>query len=103
MPPLDRTTKPARVGGRERSVEIQLGGLGGIELRPTRCFVWGGPEREGRERVLPIGGAPRNLVVPRRERELSAGTVRVRSLGNPLWTVTLAGAHVLGALRRAGR
>jgi hypothetical protein len=97
----ERTTKPARVRGVERSVEIQLGSLGGVELRPTRCFVWSGAEREGRERVLPIGGAPRSLVVPRREREVQAGVVHVRSLGNPLWTVALAGVHAVRAFKRA--
>jgi hypothetical protein len=87
-----------RVRGRERSLEIQLGGLGGFEVRPTRFFLWSGEEREGRERVLSLGSAPRSLTLPRREREVRAGSVRVRSLGNPLMTVALAGVH---AVRRA--
>jgi hypothetical protein len=87
-----------RVRGRERSLEIQVGGFGGFEVRPTRFFLWSGEEREGRERVLSLGSAPRNLTLPRRERELRAGSVRVRSLGNPLMTVALAGVH---AVRRA--
>jgi hypothetical protein len=86
-----------RVRGRERSLEIQVGGLGGFEVRPTRFFLWSGEERE-RERVLSLGSAPRSLTLPRRERELRAGSVRVRSLGNPLMTVALAGVH---AVRRA--
>lgn len=84
--------------GRERSLEIQVGGLGGFEVRPTRFFLWSGEEREGRERVVSLGSPPRSLTLPRRERELRAGTVRVRSLGNPLMTVALAGVH---AVRRA--
>jgi hypothetical protein len=84
-----------RVRGRERSLEIQIGGLGGFEVRPTRFFLWAGEEREGRERVLSLGRAPRSLRLPRRERELRAGSVRVRSLGNPLMTVALAGVHVV--------
>jgi hypothetical protein len=87
-----------RVRGRERSLEIQVGGLGGFEVRPTRFFLWSGEEREGRERVVSLGSAPRSLTLPRREREVCAGSVRVRSLGNPLMTVALAGVH---AVRRA--
>jgi hypothetical protein len=89
-----------RVRGRERSLEIQIGGLGGLEVRPTRFFLWSGKEREGRERVLSLGSAPRSLTLPRREREVRAGSVRVRSLGNPLMTVALAGVH---AVRRAAK
>ena len=80
--------------GMERSLEIQLGPLGGIDVRPTRVFVWGGEEREGRERIVPLGSPPRNLRIPRRERELQAGAVHVRSLGNPLMTIALAGVQV---------
>jgi hypothetical protein len=90
----------ARVRGREREFEVQLGSLGGFELRPTRLFVWTGAERAGHERVLSLGSPPRSLMIPRRERELRAGVVRVRSLGNPLLTVALAGVHAVRAARR---
>ena len=79
--------------GVERSVEVQVGPLGGFDLRPTRLFLWLGEEREGRERIVSLGSAPRNLRIPRRERELETRGVRVRSLGNPLMTVALAGVH----------
>jgi hypothetical protein len=92
-----------RVRGRERSLEIQVGGLGGFEVRPTRFFLWLGAEREGRERVLSLGSAPRSLSLPRRERELRAGSVRVRSLGNPLMTMALAGVHAVRKATRAKR
>jgi hypothetical protein len=82
-----------KVRGRERSLEIQVGRLGGLEIRPTRVFLWSGGEREGRDRVVSLGSAPRNLTLPRRERELRAGSVHVRSLGNPLMTMALAGVH----------
>ncbi len=88
-----------RVRGVERSIEIQLGPLGGVDLRPTRCFVWTGTEREGRERLLSLGTAPRGLKIPRRPRELQAGPLQVRSLGNPIVTVALAGVHVARKLR----
>jgi hypothetical protein len=96
--------KPARVRGVERSFQVQLGGLGGFELRPTRVFVWGGGERKATERVLPLGSAPRSLQIPRRPREMRAGGVEVRTVGNPLMTVALAGVHAARKLRSgAGR
>jgi hypothetical protein len=91
------------VRGVERCVEVQLGSLGGFELRPTRCFLWAGEERVGRERVLSVGRAPRSLLIPRRERHLDAGGVHVRTLGNPLVTVALAGVHVARTLRAGKR
>jgi hypothetical protein len=99
----ERERKPERVRGAERSLEIQLGRLGGVEVRPTRFFVWSGEERAERERVLSLGRAPRNLLIPRRRRELRAGSVRVRSLGNPLMTIALAGIHAARRLRAEKR
>ncbi|MGI8607405.1 MAG: hypothetical protein ACR2L0_09715 [Gaiellaceae bacterium] len=89
----ERETKPARVRGVERSFEVQIGSLGGFDLRPTRFFVWAGEEREGRERVVPLDSPPRNLKIPRRERHVEVGLVRARTLGNPLMTIALAGVH----------
>jgi hypothetical protein len=83
----------------ERSFEVQLGPFGGFEVRPTRVFIWGGSEREGRERIVSLGPAPRNIAADARERELRAGAVRVRSIGNPVLTVALAGAHAARKLR----
>jgi hypothetical protein len=99
MSRIERRESATRVRGRERELEVQLGAVGGFELRPTRLFVWGGEERTGRERVLSLGSAPRSLMIPRRERELRAGGVRVRSLGNPMMTIALAGVHALRAAR----
>jgi hypothetical protein len=101
MQPSESASKPKRVRGVERSLQVQLGSLGGFDLRPTRFFVWTGEEREGNERVLPLGSAPRSLLVPRRPREIDAGPVRVRTLGNPAMTVALAGVHAVRRLRRA--
>ncbi|HEX2044338.1 MAG TPA: hypothetical protein VHF23_01785 [Gaiellaceae bacterium] len=100
MEPSRTGDPPARVRGVERSLEVRVGRLGGFELRPTRVFVWGGEAREGNERVLPLAATPRRLRVPRRRRELHAGPVEVRALGNPLLTVTLAGVHAARRLRR---
>jgi|ERR671925_982997 hypothetical protein len=103
MEPSDTGTKPARVRGVERSLQVQVGALGGFDLRPTRFFLWTGAEREGNERVLPLGSAPRSLFLPRRPRELDAGPVHVKTLGNPLMTVALAAVHATRQLRKAAR
>lgn len=103
MAPIEKSKHPERVRGVERSVEVQLGRLGGVELRPTRLFLWSGEARAGRERLVSFGRAPRNLRIPRTPREVRAGAVEVRSLGNPLMTVALAGVHVVRRLRDAKR
>jgi hypothetical protein len=101
MEPSQKGQRPDRVRGVERSVQVQLGSVGGFDLRPTRFFVWTGETREGNERVLPLGSAPRSLMIPRRPREIDAGPVHVRTLGNPLMTVALAGVHAARRLRGA--
>lgn len=103
MTPAADKEKPDRIRNVERSVEVQIGGLGGFDLRPTRFFVWTGSDRSGQERVLSLGGPPRNLRIARRRRELRAAGVRVTSLGNPLMTVALAGVHAAKRLRAAKR
>ena len=103
MAQVERRQTGARIRGRERELEVQIGSVGGFELRPTRLFIWSGGERAGRERVVSLGSPPRSLMIPRRERELHAGAVRVRSLGNPLMTLALAGVHAVRAARRDKR
>jgi hypothetical protein len=93
-------TKPDRVSGVERSLAVEIRGLGGFELRPTRVFVWGGAERDRSQRVLPLGSVPKSLTIPRRPRERQAGAVELRTLGNPVLTIALAGVHATRALRR---
>jgi hypothetical protein len=101
MSRIERRRSDVRVRGRERELEVQVGAFGGFELRPTRMFVWLGEERDQRQRIVSLGSAPRSLMIPRREREMLAGNLRVRSLGNPLMTVALAGVHAFRAARRA--
>jgi hypothetical protein len=100
MSESDRPRNLVRRRGVERSLAVQLGPLGGFDVRPTRVFVWAGMERAGEERIVSLGIPPRNLLVPRRERELQAGPVHVRSLGNPVMTVALAGVHAARKLAR---
>ena len=100
---VERKESASRVRGVERQLEVQLGPLGGFDLRPTRLFLWSGDEREGRERVVSLGSPPRSLLIPRTEKEVRAGAVRVRSLGNPLMTVALAGVHAVRRLSNERR
>jgi hypothetical protein len=93
MAHLERSEGREPVTGVERAFEVRLGTLGGFELRPTRIFLWSGEEREGRERIVSLGSPPRSLDLERRERELHAGSLHVRSLGNPLMTIALASVH----------
>lgn len=92
MPLLRRDESPAEIVGTERAFEVRLGGLGGFEVRPTRVFVWTGAERERSERLVPLADQPVGLDHSRRESTVQLGPVEVRSLGNPLMTVALAGA-----------
>ena len=100
---VERKESASRVRGVERQLEVQLGPLGGFDLRPTRLFLWSGDQREGRERLVSLGSPPRSLLIPRTEKELRAGAVRVRSLGNPLMTVALAGVHAVRRLSNERR
>jgi hypothetical protein len=102
MGPIERRNSPERVRGRERGVEVQLGQLGGFELRPTRLFLWPGEDRETQARVLSLGRAPRNLLLPRSETVYRAGSVQMTSVGNPLMTVALAAVQTAKAIRRRG-
>jgi hypothetical protein len=89
---LDRSASSGEITGAERAFEVTLGSLGGFEVRPTRLFVWKGPEREESERLVPLADSPVGLEYPRRESTLRVGAVAVRSRGNPLMTIALASA-----------
>ena len=95
MAPVEGERTPARVTGVERTLEVRVGSLGGFELRPTRLFVWKGEEREEAQKVVSFGSRPAALDYPRRESTLRAGDVEVRTLGNPLMTIALAGVIAL--------
>ena len=88
--------QPGRVRGVERSLQVEVRGLGGFELRPTRSSS--GAARSGgpTERILPLGSAPRSLTIPRRRRERQAGAVELTTLGNPVLTIALAGVQWRG-------
>src|SRR3990172_8622449 len=72
--------------------------LGGSELRPPRLSLGAGEDRGATERIVSLGREPRSLDIPRHEHELRAGAVEVRTLGNPLMTLALAGVHAIRRL-----
>ena len=98
MSGIERRTAPKETTGVERTLEVRVGSLGGFELRPTRLFLWSGRERAQRERIVMLGSCPRTIDVSRREREIRAGPVSMRTLGNPLMTATLASVHAVRRL-----
>jgi hypothetical protein len=91
MAHLERTRSAEVTSGVERSFEVRLGGLGGLEVRPTRIFLWRGPDRDASERVLPLAEQPVGLEYERREGTVRVGELTVRSVGNPLLTLAMTG------------
>ena len=79
-------------------MEVQVGPLFGLDLRPTRLFVWAGAQRRS-PRVVSFGRPPTLLRVTRRRRRLSLGPVRVTTLGNPLVTIGKTGVTLSLAAR----
>jgi len=89
----------SRTVGEERSVEVQVGALFGLEVRPSRIFVWPGADRDDR-RIVSLGRPPKTIVIPRRRRRFRAGPIEVTLLGNPLLTLGQAGIAAARAARR---
>lgn len=82
----------------ERSVCL-AGWAGGVEVRPTRVFLWLGSRTAGREWVYSLGSQPRLLRRARRRRHLDLGPFYLSFLGNPLLTLGLFLARVFRRLR----
>jgi hypothetical protein len=95
MAPLERSVRPKPVAGAERAFEVKLGALGGVEVRPTRVFLWKGDDRHESERLLSLADRPVGLEHERRESTIRVGQLELRSRGNPLMTLAMAGAIAL--------
>jgi hypothetical protein len=81
--------------GQERALMVSSDRWGGVEIRPTRVFVWLGERTPAGQRLLPLGLEPRLLRRPRRRRHVRVGPVTVSYLGNPLTTVALLTFNLL--------
>jgi hypothetical protein len=92
MSAAEQGYSPVERTGVERSLEVSLGSVGGFELRPTRLFVWKGGREAQAERIVSFGREPVGLDYTRRESTHQAGPLQVRTVGNPLMTIALAGA-----------
>lgn len=79
--------------GQERGLSVTARWVG-VELRPTRVFMWLGSRSQGHERVLPTGLEPRLLRSAHRRRHLTIGTCHIAFLGNPALTLGLLGLNV---------
>jgi hypothetical protein len=85
----------------ERRVELQLGDVGGVDVRPSRTFVWLGRREPGHEAIVSTGQAPRVPREPSAERSLHLGQVEITYAGNPAVTLPLSAYQVVrGLLKR---
>ncbi len=85
----------------ERRVELQLGDVGGVDVRPSRTFVWLGRREPGHEAIVSLGTAPRVPREPRPEHTVHLGQVEITYAGNPAVTLPLSAYQtVRGLLRR---
>ncbi len=89
----------------ERQVTVQIGRLGGFDLRPSRLFFWLGRDRDRRQRIVSYGLPPKVLRKPRRRAYVHLGGIEISYLGNPAVTVPLSLGRGLRHLwqRRAAR
>lgn len=84
----------------ERRLAVQVGVLFGVDVRPSRVFVWLGGRRPGEEAILPLGGAPALPRRPLAEKTTHIGPLEVTYAGSPAVTLPLsAGRAVRQALR----
>lgn len=92
--------------GHERQVSVQAGPLFGVDLRPSRLFVWLGDERHGQERVVSLDRPPKVLRGQHRRRFLRIGGAEISYLGNPAVTLGLSaysyGRRVLARIEHMG-
>ena len=99
MSRVEKTRSAIVEQGRERQLSIQAGSLFGIDLRPSRLFVWLGGERHGQERVVSLDRPPKVLRGQPRRHILKLGAAEISYLGNPAVTLGLSaynyGRHVV--------
>lgn len=103
LPPDQRHTAPPAppTVAHERRVALQVGELFGVDVRPSRTFVWLGRRRAGSEAIVSLGEPP---AVPRRsleEHTKQVGATEITYAGNPAVTVPLSAYRAARqALRR---
>ena len=87
----------------ERRVAVQVGGLFGVDVRPSRSFVWLGRRNEGDELVLSLDRPPHVLPGPTPMRTTHIAGAEVTYVGNPVVTVPAAAINTVRHLWRQRR
>ncbi len=85
----------------ERRVALQVGDLFGVDVRPSRTFVWLGRRSAGHEAIVSLGGPPSVPRRPLEEHSAQLGPAEISYAGNPALTVPLSAYRAAReALRR---
>jgi hypothetical protein len=87
MPVVKTESSSIVEAGQERQFTVQAGSLFGVDVRPSRLFFWVGPEREGHERIVSLGRAPKVMRAARHRRFVKVGAAEISYLGNPAYTL----------------
>jgi hypothetical protein len=74
----------------ERRVAVQVGDLFGLDVRPSRTFVWIGRRVEGEEAVLSLGKPPKVLPETTPLQSKHVGPAEITYLGSPAYTLPLS-------------
>jgi hypothetical protein len=84
----------------ERQVTVQVGRLGGFDLRPSRLFFWLGRDRDRRQRIVSYGRPPKVLRTPRRRAYVHLGGLEIAAAAAGHASLAAAYSHsmVLGGL-----
>jgi hypothetical protein len=99
-PQVQASRSPVTERGQERQMAVQVGRSFGFDLRPSRLFVWAGPQREGHERIVSLGKPPARMQAPRRRRWLKIGPAEISYLGSPAVTLPLSAVRYAQHVRR---
>ncbi len=98
QPPRQPPQPPATTTPGERRVSLQVGGIFGMDVRPSRTFVWLGEREEGREVIVSLGSAPKVLKNPGPPHSVNVAGTEISWVGSPVVTVPQA---TLRAARQA--
>lgn len=71
-------------------MSVQVGDLFGVDVRPSRAFVWAGRRRAGAETIVSLGSPPELPHRPLEERSLRLGAAEITYAGNPALTLPLS-------------
>ena len=74
----------------ERRVAVQVGDLFGLDVRPSRTFVWLGRRVQGEEAVLSLGKPPKVLPETTPLRSKRVAGAEITYAGSPAYTLPLS-------------